>query len=330
MPRQNRLGRLIAGAVVASFGAAGVIAACGGTPSYGETPIKLVLPTPPGSANDVLARVLADQIGRTQKRTFVTEYRPGAGTIIGTEFVAHAAADGHILLVNSPPAFTIVPHLRKLNFDPLTSLDPICELATFPTVIVVSASSPYHTLADFLDASRRTPGTATLAGIGPGSLVQVAFEMLKRDVHSDMVFVPYPGPAGAVNALLGNQVTSYFGNYTDVSAHIASGQLRALAVATPERIASLPGVPTVAESIHKSYAVNGWFGLFAPAKTPSATGGQIGDWFKQAMQDNEVREKLQAAGLYPANSCGANFAALIHRQSDLYGQVIQERHITLN
>ena len=135
---------------------------------------------------------------------------------------------------------------------------------------------------------------------------------------------------GAVNALLGNQVTSYFGNYTDVSAHIASGQLRALAVATPERIASLPGVPTVAESIHKSYAVNGWFGLFAPAKTSSATGGQIGDWFKQAMQDNEVREKLQAAGLYPANSCGANFAALIHRQSDLYGQVIQERHITLN
>ncbi|MFZ3354444.1 MAG: tripartite tricarboxylate transporter substrate binding protein [Xanthobacteraceae bacterium] len=206
----------------------------------------------------------------------------------------------------------------------------ICELATFPTVVVVNASSPYHTLADLLDTARRAPGTATLAGIGPGSLVHVAFEMLKRDAHIDMVFVPYPGPAGAVNALLGNQVTSYFGNYTDVSAHLVSGQLRALAVATPERIAPLPDVPTVAESIHKNFAVNGWFGLFAPAKTPSATAGQVGDWFKQAMQDSEVRKKLQAAGLYPANSCGANFAALIHRQFDLYGRVIQERHITLN
>ena len=330
MPRQNRHGRLIAGAVATSFVAAILIATRCASPSHAESPIKLVLPSPPGSANDVLARVLADQIGRAQKRTFVTEYRPGAGTIIGTEFVAHAAPDGHVLLVNSPPAFTIVPHLRKLNFDPLTSIEPICELATFPTVVVVNASSPYHTLADLLDTARRAPGTATLAGIGPGSLVHVAFEMLKRDAHIDMVFVPYPGPAGAVNALLGNQVTSYFGNYTDVSAHLVSGQLRALAVATPERIAPLPDVPTVAESIHTNFAVNGWFGLFAPAKTPSATAGQIGDWFKQAMQDSEVRKKLQAAGLYPANSCGANFAALIHRQFDLYGRVIQERHITLN
>jgi tripartite-type tricarboxylate transporter receptor subunit TctC len=330
MLRHNRPRRLIAGAVATSFVAAILIATCSATPSHGEAPIKLVLPSPPGSANDVLTRVLADQIGRTQKRTFVTEYRPGAGTIIGTELVAHAAADGHVLLVNSPPAFTIVPHLRKLNFDPLTSLDPICELARFPTVIVVNASSPYHTLADLLDTARHAPGTATLAGIGPGSLVQVAFEMLKRDAHIDMVFVPYPGPAGAVNALLGNQVTSYFGNYTDVSGHLASGQLRALAVATPERIAPLPDVPTVAESIHKSYVVNGWFGLFTPAKTPSATTGQIGEWFKQALQDSEVRKKLQALGLYPASSCGADFAALIHRQSELYGQVIREGHITLN
>jgi tripartite-type tricarboxylate transporter receptor subunit TctC len=330
MPHQGHPGRLIAGAVAASFVAAAVIATCCTTASYGESPIKLVLPTPPGSANDVLARVLSDQIGRAQQRTLITEYRPGAGTIIGTEFVAHAAADGHVLLVNSPPAFTIVPHLRKLNFDPLTSLEPICELATFPTVIVVNASSPYHTLADLLDNSRRAPESATLAGIGPGSLVHVAFEMLKRDVHSDMVFVPYPGPAGAVNALLGNQVTSYFGNYTDVSAHIASGQLRALAVATPERIAPLPTVPTVAESIHKTYAINGWFGLFAPAKIPGATAEQIGNWFKQATQDAEVRKRLQAVGLYPANSCGADFAAAIHRQSDLYGQVIREKHMTLN
>jgi len=327
MPRRRRPDQLLARAAAIAFAAAVSISV---TPLCAEAPIKLVLPSPPGSANDVLARILADQIGRTQKHSLITEYRPGAGTIIGTEFVAHAAADGRVLLVNSPPAFTIAPHLQKLNFDPLTMLDPVCELATFPTVIVVNASSPYRTLADLLNAARHAPGTGTLAGIGPGSLVHIAFEMLKRDTLTDMIFVPFPGPAGAVNALLGNQVTSYFGNYTDVSAHLASGQLRALAVATSERIAPLPGVPTVAESIHKSYVVNGWFGLFAPAKTPDAIAGQIGDWFEQALKDAEVRKKLETVGLYPASSCGAEFGALIQRQSELYGQVIRERHIILN
>jgi tripartite-type tricarboxylate transporter receptor subunit TctC len=289
-----------------------------------------VLPTPPGGANDVLARVLAAEIGRTQQATLVPEYHPGAGTIVGTEFTANAAPDGHVVMVTSPPAFTIIPHLRKLNFDPLTSLAPICKLVTFPTVIVVNASSPYRTLSDLVEASRHAPGTLTLAGIGPGSLVQIAFEMLKRDAQADMVFVPYPGTAGGVNALLGNQVTSYFGNYTDISAHLASGRLRALAVATPQRIASLPAVPTVMESIHRNYAVDGWFGLFAPAKISGAAAGQIGDWFKQAMQDAEVRKKLEAIGLYPATSCGADFAALVHRQSEQYGQVIRDSRLTLD
>jgi tripartite-type tricarboxylate transporter receptor subunit TctC len=330
MSRQNRRDRLIGSVVAASLAVAALVVTCSPDPSHSEEPIKLVLPTPPGGANDVLARVLAEQISRTQQRTLIAEYRPGAGTVVGTEFVARAPADGHVLLVNSPPAFSIIPHLRKLNFDPLTSLEPICELATFLTVIAVNASSPYYTLADLLEASRQTPSTTTLAGIGPGSLVHIAFEMLQRDADTNMVFVPYPGPASAVTALLGKQVTSYFGNYTDVSAYLASGQLRALAVATPQRIAPLPAVPTVTEAIHKSFAVDGWFGLFAPAKIPNATASQISNWFKQALQDADVRKKLEAAGLYSAGSCGADFTALVHQQADQYGQVIRERHISLD
>ena len=180
MPRRRRPDQLLARATAIAFAAVSIITGSV-APLCAEAPIKLVLPSPPGSANDVLARILADQIGRAQKHSLITEYRPGAGTIIGTEFVAHAAADGRVLLVNSPPAFTIAPHLQKLNFDPLTTLDPVCELATFPTVIVVNASSPYRTLADLLNTTRHAPGTGTLAGIGPGSLVHIAFEMLKRD-----------------------------------------------------------------------------------------------------------------------------------------------------
>ena len=160
----------------------------------------------------------------------------------------------------------------------------------------------------------------------------VAFEMLKRDAHSDMVFVPYPGPAGAVNALLGNQVTSYFGNYTDVSAHLASGQLRALAVATPERIAPLPGVPTVAESIHKSYAGERlvWI-VCTRRKLPARPLDKSAIGLSRRCKDAEVRKKLESRWSLPGEvHVDRRFGALIQRQSDLYGQVIRERHITLN
>ena len=154
--------------------------------------------------------------------------------------------DGNTLLIAANP-FIINPHLRKVNYDPLTTFAPICELATAPTVIVVNTASPYHTLADLIDAARRQPGTLTMASIGPGSPFHLGFEKLKQMAKIEMTFVPYPGNGPSVNALLGGHVTMLFGTYANVAEHLKAGKLRAIAATTLQRIEELPGLPTVAE-----------------------------------------------------------------------------------
>ena len=163
--------------------------------------IKVVLPLPPGGAGDIIARLLTDQVGRLNNRSFTIETRPGAGTMIGTEAVARAAADGKTLLINAP-FLLIGPHLRKLTFDPLTGLDPVCYLVSSPGVLAVNAASPYATFADLIQAVRARPGQMTFASAGPGTTHHIGFEKLRRDSGLDFIYVPFSGGGPAINALL--------------------------------------------------------------------------------------------------------------------------------
>jgi tripartite-type tricarboxylate transporter receptor subunit TctC len=288
--------------------------------------IKIVVPAPPGAVADILARLLTMQISSTQGATLVVENRPGAGDVIGTEAVARATPDGNTLLVVGTN-FVITPQMRKANYDPLNSFEPICRLANAPTIIVVNSASPYRTLAELLDAARAQPGKLTLASIGPGSVFHLGFEMLKRAAKVDMTFVPYSGNAPALNAVLGQQVTAMFGTYSNVAEYLKAGTLRALAVATPTRAEPLPDVPTVAESGFKDFEVDVWFGAFAPSNTPKEVVAQLAGWFTAAMQDAELRAKLVTQGIYPSGPCGAEFATYIRRQYDDYGRIIREANI---
>jgi len=289
--------------------------------------IKIIVPVPAGGAPDLLTRLLAEEISRTQGPTIVVDNRPGATTVIGTEAAARAAPDGSTLLTNAPPAFVIMPHLRKVGYDPLNSFEPICSLVRFPLVIAVNSAAPYRTLDELLNAARAKPGGLTLASIGPASLSHIAFEMLKRAANVNITFVPYAGTTPAVNALLGEHVTSYFGNYTDVAEQTKAGKLRVLATASRARIAALPELPTVAESGYENYEFEGWFGLFAPAKTPKETVFQLAGWFTAAMQAPEVKAKFVAQGLYPVGLCGADFGALLRKQYDEFGRILREANI---
>lgn len=288
--------------------------------------MKIVVPFPPGGSTDILARLLGQQIGRAPGQTVVIENRPGAGSIIGTEAVSRAAPDGNTLLINTPNLI-INPHLRKVNYDPLTSFEPICYLVHQPTVIVVNSASPYRTLTDLLNAARAKPGGLTLAGSGPATTFHIAFEMLKRAAKVDMTFVPYPGTAPAVTALLGDHVTSALTVYASASEQLKAGRLRALATVSPTRIEALADVPTVAETGFKDYEVDLWNGLVAPAKTPKETISQLAGWFTAALQASEIKPKLAAQGLYPVEMCGADFAIYLRKQYDEYGRVIREANI---
>jgi tripartite-type tricarboxylate transporter receptor subunit TctC len=285
--------------------------------------IRIVVPYAAGGGVDLLSRLLAEQIGRSQGVTMVVENRPGASTVIGTEAVARAAPDGNTLLMTQP-AFVINAHLRRQNYDPLTGFEPICNLVEFPVVLVVNSDSPYRTLVDLLNAARARPGNLTVASL-PASWMQLAFEKQKHTAQVDMTFVPYPGSAPQVTALLGGHVTAAFAAYPVFADHLKSGKLRALA--SNSRIEAFPEVLTFAEAGFADLAVAAWTGLFAPAKTPKETVLRLANWFTAAMAIPEVKTKLTAQELYPVGMCGSDFAALLRKQYDSFGRIIHEANI---
>jgi tripartite-type tricarboxylate transporter receptor subunit TctC len=288
--------------------------------------IKIVVPFPAGGSATILARLLADEVGRAHGHTMLIENRPGAGASIAYEAVARAAPDGNTLVINAN-SMVINPLLRKVNYDPQTSFEPVCYLVSSPQVIVVNSASPYRTLNDLFTAARAKPGEFSLASVGPATTQHIGYEQLRYMAKVDLTYVPYPGGAPAVTALLGGHVTSVYGNYSEVVEQLNAGTLRALATTGTKRIEPLPDVPTVAESGYKGYDVQVWFGLAAPAGTPKNMVTEFADWFTAAMQAPEVKPKLIKLGLYPVGLCGADFAAHMRKQYEEYARIIRDANI---
>lgn len=288
--------------------------------------VKTVVPFAAGGAVDTLARVLSDQIGRAEKATLVVEHRPGAGTAIGTEVVSRAAPDGAALLMTAN-SFVINQHLKKLTYDPLTSFEPICLLARSPHLVVVGESSAFRTLGDLLQAAQARPGQITMAANGPTTSHHLAFEMLKRATRADMTFVPYGGNAPAVQAVLGNHVSSALADLADVLEHVKAGKLRALATGSAQRLTALPDVPTIAEAGFGGFESEGTLGIVAPAGTPAQTIARLGEWFTAALRAPEVQSRLASLGLYPVGRCGSDYRDTLRKQSDDYAAVIRAANI---
>ncbi len=303
-------------------------------PSNSKT-IRIVVPNPPGGPADILARLLADQIGRAQGPAMVIDNRPGASSDIGTEVAARAAPDGNTLLITNNN-LVITKHIRpSLAFDPMTSFEPLCMLVTLPMVLVVNSASPFATLSDLLKAAKARPGTLAVGAFGPASSPHIVEESLKRIAQVDWTYVPFPGDAPAVTALLGEHVTALVAAYSGVMEQIKSGRFRALAVAGRERIPALPDVPTLAEygastptaSGFRDFDVSAWLAALAPAHTPQDVVAHLSTLFVTALQAPELKTKLLSQGLYPDNTCGAAFAARLKTEFDYYGRVIREANI---
>jgi tripartite-type tricarboxylate transporter receptor subunit TctC len=288
--------------------------------------IKVLVPFPPGGSADILARLLGDQVGKAQGVTILTENRPGAGATIAYEATARAAPDGNTVVI-SANSLVINPILRKVNYDPVTSFEPVCYLLSSPQVVVVNSTSPYQTLGDLIAAARAKPGELTFASVGPATTQHIGIELIKHAAAVNLTHIPYTGGAPAINALLGGHVTAVFANYSEVVEQVNSGKLRALVVTSKTRIDPLPAVPTMQELGYKDFEVEVWFGMLAPAKTPKNEIARLAEWFTAAMQVPDVKAKLIAIGLYPVGMCGDAYAAHIKKQFEEYARVMKDAGI---
>jgi tripartite-type tricarboxylate transporter receptor subunit TctC len=306
--------------------------ACGGALASAQSQpprnLKIVVPLAAGGGAEIVARVLSDQIGRADGVATVVESRPGAGTVIGTEVVARSAPDGETVMLTNP-AFVINPHIKKVNYDPLSSFDPVCNIVNFPLVFVVAANSPLKTMADLMAQAKAQPGSVTVASAGTGNPTHIGFEVLKHATKLEMTYVPFAGAAPAVNALLGGHITSVYSDFTTVSAQLKAGALRALAIGSKKRFEGLPDVPTIPELGYTDYEAESWNGVVAPAHTPKETLDRLIGWFRAAGQSDELKQKLGALGIAPNVTCGAEYGASLKRQFEQYGTAIRAANLKI-
>ena len=319
--------KIVSLSVLTAFACVALPLGQAGAQDLREKTIRIVVPFPPGGSADILARLVGQQATQASGQKIVVENRPGAGTIIASEAVARSAPDGTTMMIMSN-SFVINGIVRaSLPYDPMTSFEPVCFLVDSPQVLVVNEASPYRTLKDLVEAARARPGELSYAAVGPATTQHIAGEMFKQAADINLTYVPYPGGAPAVTALVGNHVHSVLANYNEVMEQLRAGRLRPLAVASRRRIRPLPDVPTFIEAGYKDYETSAFFGTVVPAKTPKDAIAQLSTMMTDALKAPDVTAKLVAQGLDIVGTCGEDFRAHIRRQHDKYARAIRAGNI---
>lgn len=293
--------------------------------AYPSQPIRLVVGFAAGGPSDLVARAFGEHAAKPLGQPVIVENKPGASAVLATEAVASAKPDGLTLLA-AATNHTMIPALygARIKFDAAKSFVPVCTLASSATVLVVGPSLPVKSVAEFIEHGKAKPDSLTYATPGQGSSPHLATEQFRKLTGLGMVHVPYKGAAPAVSDLLGGQVDLSFATVGSVLPHLKSGKLRALAVASRQRSALLPEVPTFEEAGVKGFVIDTWYGLLAPAGVPPEAVRQLTREATEFSRSPAMRERLAAAGLEPSSVCGDAFAAQIAREIDANARIARE------
>jgi tripartite-type tricarboxylate transporter receptor subunit TctC len=290
-------------------------------------PVRAIVPFPPGGAIDALARVAAARMAEALGQPFVVENRPGAGGVIGTAEASRAAPDGHTLLWVST-AHAVNPGLYpRLPYDGLADFAPVMQAARVPNVLVVRTDLPAATVAEFVALTRRRAGEVTYASGGSGTTLHIAGELFAARTGVRLTHVPYRGSAPALQDLFAGRVDAMFDSLTSALPHIRSGRLRALGVTTAQRSALLPDVPTIAEAGVEGYAMDPWFGLLAPSRTPDAVLARIEAALATTLTEPATVERLGAIGLEPIGIGRAGFTEVLARETAEWSAFVRQAGI---
>ena len=299
---------------------------------YPSKPVRFVIPYPAGSSsNDIFGRVLAQRLSDSLGQQFVVDNRSGASGHIGGEMVAKAAPDGYTLLLGTNGGIAISPSVSpKLPYDPLRDLAPVTLFGIVPYIMVVHSSVPANSVAEFIALARARPGQLKFASSGVAGTPHLCGEMLKALARIDLLHVPYKGGAPATIDLLGGHVQAYFSGIPAQFPHIKSGRVRALAITTLKRSATMPELPTFDESGVPGYDANSWMGVFAPARVPKALIQRLHGQIEAVMKSPEMRESMTTQGIEPVALGPEPFAASIRADHEKYARVIREAGIRLD
>ena len=290
---------------------------------YPTKPIKLILPFPTGGATDVMSRILAEKLTSRLGQPVIVENKPGAGTMLASEYVAKAPADGYTLLM-AASSLVIAPSLySKVNYDPIKDFTPVTQVAAVIHLVVVNPNLPVKSIQDLITYLKANPGKVSYGSTGSGTSTHLEAELFKKMAGVEIEHIPYKGSTPALADLVGGQTSMMFDPIASSKPYLESGRLRALAVTTAQRSISAPDLPTVAESGLPGYEAMPWLGIVAPAGTPKAVVDRLYKEVSEVLKMQDVKDRFKSLGLDIIGNTPAEFATFIAQDQKKWDQVIK-------
>src|SRR6267142_685633 len=288
---------------------------------YPAHAVKLVVSYPPGGTTDLLARLITGWLTDKLGQTFLVENKPGGGNNIGVEYVVKSAPDGYTMFLVNPANGINTTLYKNLPFNFLTDIAPVAGLVRAPNVMEVNNSFPARTVAEFIAYCKANPGKINMASSGSGTSVHLSGELFKFMTGCDMLHVPFKGAGPALVELMSGQVHVIFDNLPSSAPHLKGGRIRALAVTSAEREPSLPGIPTVAETV-PGYEATAWFGIGMPKGTPAEIIEKVNAETNRALADPQMQARLAQLGGKPIPGTPADFGKVIAAETAKWAKVV--------
>jgi tripartite-type tricarboxylate transporter receptor subunit TctC len=299
--------------------------------NWPSRPIQIVVSSGAGGAADIMARLVGEQLSAALGQPVVVENRPGAGGNTGAIAVARANPDGYTLLMSGSPTHSVAPHLFKnLPYDPMRDAPPVAMIAVAPNLLVVNPSLPVKSVADLVNVAREKPGTVTYSSAGIGTSGYLAAELLKNKAKLDMTHVPYKSGPEAVTGVITGAISFLFFTLPSVLPQVEAGHLRALAIASAQRSALVPNVPTIAEAGYPGFDVIAWYALFAPKGTPEPVIARLNTEIEKIVARPDIRAQMAKLGAEPKYLSPKGVADFVAHESPQWEVLLKDIKASAN
>lgn len=302
----------------------------GNSDAFPARQVNIVVPFAAGQSGDILARLVGDGLSKLWSKPVVVDNKVGAGGTVGSKAVAGMPGDGYTLLLGSSGPMVVAPNLYKnAGYDPRRDFAPIMNVAGVAQLLVVAANSPHKTVQELVAAAKAAPGKLSYGSGGAGSFQHLTMEMFKQRSGAELQHVPYKGSSPAYNDLFGGRLDAMFDSQPAVMGFLQSGRARVLAVSTPQRVSTLPEIPTIAESGYAGFDALGWLGIVAPGGLDQGLRNRLNTDLRKVLAMPEVKAKLASMGMLTLASSPEEFAKTIDGELTKWAGVIKTANITL-